>query len=360
MKVSRRWLYATVLFLPAIAIYFYIQKPDKMVININNNKTANDLALPLEKRCYELYVAKSLSTEGLISDGLYNEYPYDISQENHGNIYIADKDSSRIFIFENNGAYRTLFGKRGNGPGDLIRPLKVLPCKDYINIYDSGNSRISTFNKDGIFQSSFRIYNFYCDIAISKKGEYFAIPAIVQPEYQKGLIHRLSSSGELIKSFGQIPPDINAPLQLWGRIAINNEREEIYLLYINFLIVQIFNFDGELLKEVKIVNKDKEIKKRKNIDNFKKKNYEGPMYQLADAIEATERGFMISISHPRVVFEEYDNQGILLNCYWRNSNNEYSILRDFSICESNGLKRFIVCYEGKYQPIEILEEKQNR
>jgi len=360
MKGSRCWLYVTALFLLASAIYLYVQKSDKMVKTENNRKTTNDLSLPLEKRCYELYIAKSLSTEGLISDGLYNEYPYDISQENSGNIYIADKDSCRIFVFDNNGAYRAIFGKRGSGPGDLIRPLKVLPYKNNINIYDSGNSRISTFNKDGDFQSSFRIYNFYCDIAISEKGEYFAVPAIIQPEYQKGIIHKLSSSGELIRSFGHIPLDIKAPLQLWGRIAISNEREEIYLLYINFLLVQIYNFDGELLNEIKIVNKDKEIKRKKNIDNFKNKNYEGPMYQLADAIEATERGFMISISHPRVVFEEYGNNGFLANCYWRNSNNEYSILRDFSVCESIALKRFIVCYEGRYQSIEMLEEKLSR
>ena len=146
--------------------------------------------------------------------------------------------------------------------------------------------------------------------------------------------------------------------ELWGRLAINSIKREIYLAYSYLLKAQIYSFEGKLLKEVPIAFKAMESREKENLRNINGKTQEGPVWQVIDVIKATDNGFMVLKTYPRIEFKEYDYNGNIINCYWHFSNWDTPPAKDFIITDIAGSKRkFIICYEGKYQPIEVYEEK---
>lgn len=84
-----------------------------------------------------------------------------ITTDSLGNIYVCDSKENRIQVYNKDGKYLKTIGQKGQGPGELMRPMKVLIGRNgniYIN--DDLNYRISIFNSKGKFINSFRIEGF--------------------------------------------------------------------------------------------------------------------------------------------------------------------------------------------------------
>ncbi|WP_081624427.1 6-bladed beta-propeller [Proteiniphilum acetatigenes] len=72
-------------------------------------------------------------------------------------LFILDKLSSAVFIFDKKGNYKKKIGSRGAGPGEMLRAFDMSVDKknNCIYISDIQTQKIKKYNiKDGIFQSS--------------------------------------------------------------------------------------------------------------------------------------------------------------------------------------------------------------
>lgn len=103
-------------------------------------------------------------TEGFM-EGEQNYFWHidDICCDDENNLYVADAGWNKIFKFNAQGKFVLYFGRKGQGPGEFsAEPRRGgfrISFGNDGNIYitDSGNNRLSIFNKNGAFQKSFSL-----------------------------------------------------------------------------------------------------------------------------------------------------------------------------------------------------------
>ena len=82
-------------------------------------------------------------------------YPYDVTFDPAGDVYVADSDNHRVQVFSQNGTFLRTFGRYGNGPGELSEPWGICVDHDYVYVVEWGNHRVSVFYTSGEFITSF-------------------------------------------------------------------------------------------------------------------------------------------------------------------------------------------------------------
>ena len=79
-------------------------------------------------------------------------YPEGIALLGEDKVFVADRGNNRIQVFsQTKGRYMTMFGRKGNGPGQLDSPcdLAIDTKLSRILVSDTGNHRIQAFTFDG-------------------------------------------------------------------------------------------------------------------------------------------------------------------------------------------------------------------
>lgn len=88
--------------------------------------------------------------DDLVETGLTTINNFDVDSEN--NIYVLSSRTEKDFIFkfDPNGKLISIFGRKGEGPGELIRPRSLLiGARDEIAVAVGGINKLSIFSKDG-------------------------------------------------------------------------------------------------------------------------------------------------------------------------------------------------------------------
>lgn len=81
-----------------------------------------------------------------------------IQVDDEGDIIALDWKDKLIKVFDNRGRHVRVFGKHGQGPGELQSPGRMyLRAGELIAIMDSGNSRYSLYSKTGECQKEFNM-----------------------------------------------------------------------------------------------------------------------------------------------------------------------------------------------------------
>ena len=76
---------------------------------------------------------------------------------NNNKLYVCDKDTNRILIFDRELNYITCIGgSKGSGPGQFSRPHDIAwDSSSMLYVADSGNGRIQVFDEDGRYVREF-------------------------------------------------------------------------------------------------------------------------------------------------------------------------------------------------------------
>ncbi len=88
--------------------------------------------------------------DNLVELGLTTINNFDVDSEN--NLYILSSRTEKDFIFkfDSNGKLLSTFGRKGEGPGELIRPRSLLiGARDEIAVAVGRINKLSIFSKDG-------------------------------------------------------------------------------------------------------------------------------------------------------------------------------------------------------------------
>ncbi|MCP4150219.1 MAG: hypothetical protein GY757_20900, partial [bacterium] len=75
-----------------------------------------------------------------------------------GNLYFLDRKNEKIFVLAPDGKFLYAFGKKGEGPGEIKRPLALYSIGKYLVVEDQGQ-RIHYFTRKGEYKNSFFVGN---------------------------------------------------------------------------------------------------------------------------------------------------------------------------------------------------------
>ncbi len=154
----------------------------------------------------------TLNTEFVLSlKESNNDYKYmfdkiqDIALDSNGNIYLID--SNRVVKYSCEGKFINEIGRKGQGPGEFISPLKLfLNESDQLYINDQGKI-IVVYNKDGQFirniKLNFLIPSFPVSARkfyIDKKGNIFAMTRKYAESGIRMELIKSDRNGKVIKS----------------------------------------------------------------------------------------------------------------------------------------------------------------
>lgn len=132
-------------------------------------------------------------------------YPTDVAVDKDGFFYVTDYGfDDKITKFDKNGKYVKHWGKRGDAPGEMYRPMSIeLNLAEEIIVADSCNHRIQCFTKDGEFIRCFGKMGsgdgelrYPYDLTIDDEDNIYVI------EYGGCRISKFSRMGEFLESLG--------------------------------------------------------------------------------------------------------------------------------------------------------------
>jgi hypothetical protein len=215
--------------------------------------------------------------EGILQTGLTDIWDFDVDSE--GSVFLISYRSREyvLFKFDKSGNFVTSFGRKGQGPGELQRPVALKVNKqDEIMVTDRAKKRLFTFDKDGSFvrKTAFdsdikAIYPLDNGLYLIEKilivedesGEWFTqLPLILcSPEFEE------------IKELGrQILPDYKSakrikgiwPVFTWSvsgrKIFVGNDEKGYEIL--------VYDIEGKLVRKIrkdyKPVDIPKELKEK--------------------------------------------------------------------------------------------------
>jgi formylglycine-generating enzyme required for sulfatase activity len=108
-----------------------------------------DVALPGEQ---ELVVPTHVA-DLMPPDEIFPATPWGVATDPaSGRIYVADRFSDRVVVFDGSGAFNGAFGRSGEGPGEFGSPSALYFGTDgVLRVWDTGRGMISEWSADGEF-----------------------------------------------------------------------------------------------------------------------------------------------------------------------------------------------------------------
>ena len=188
--------------------------------------------------------------------------PCDIAGDSEGNLYVLDAGNHRVQKFANKGKYLTTFGRFGQGPGELQRPLSIDIGKDgNIYIADWYNCRLEVFSSQGEYLRSIKLKTPVHRIRLLSSGEIAIMNPRVGREnssYEEStdgskpflpLIKIIDESGKVRIKFGEGIIFKTFPLVNGGNrlLFTKDDDDNIYLTLLFQNRIEKFTSEGKLI-----------------------------------------------------------------------------------------------------------------
>lgn len=172
----------------------------------------------------------------------YLQFPFDVTTDSQGNIYVADSSDDRIVKFDPSGNYVMQFGTSGRGNGQFMEPRGVaVDGSGDIYVADTTNNRIEKFDPSGKFLLKFgsdgtgkgEFHGPY-SIAVGKSGNVYV------GDVGNARVQKFDSDGNFILEFGSRGRG-NGQFDDLGRIAVDNSG----YVYVTDVLQGIEKFDSK-------------------------------------------------------------------------------------------------------------------
>ena len=177
-------------------------------------------------------------------NGQFNT-PRDIAFDASGNAYIVDIANHRVQKFNSSGVYQSQFGSNGTGNGQLQFPegIAVHPTTGDIWVVDKNNDRVQIFNSSGVYQSQFGSagagngqFGIPIEIDFDALGNAYVV------DVSNHIVQKFNSSGVFQSQFGSNGTG-NGQFQFPEGVKVH-PNGDIWVADKNNRRVQIFNSSG--------------------------------------------------------------------------------------------------------------------
>jgi DNA-binding beta-propeller fold protein YncE len=203
-----------------------------------------------EKASFYRYLFELKSEEEKV--GMLNQ-PAGIAIDEAGLVYVADTINSRIVVFNSLGDITAIFGKPGQGLGELKAPMAVTldPKRKKVYVADSSNYRIQVFQTDGEFVLSIDLNQDIGErekkvrpigIAVNREGNIYVSDA------DNNYIRVYSSEGKFLFKFGGFGSEDGQFCIPVGLFI--DQQDKIYAVDMNNSRVQVFDKQGNFLFKI--------------------------------------------------------------------------------------------------------------
>ncbi len=80
----------------------------------------------------------------------------DLAVGGAGELYVLDSGNQQVIVFDSTGRRITAFGREGGGPGEFMRPIRIV-VDSVVRVFDAGHYRVSVFARDGSHLETIRL-----------------------------------------------------------------------------------------------------------------------------------------------------------------------------------------------------------
>ena len=127
-----------------------------------------------------------------------------IDVDSQNNIYVMDSGNHRIQKFDKDGNYLQTIGRKGEGPGEFMRPFNIF-LDELGNIYVMELRKLNLFDPKGNYIKSFVPTTFIMGFAAEPEGNIICYGFISTPKAQNFGVMILDSEGKIIKNIAEFP-----------------------------------------------------------------------------------------------------------------------------------------------------------
>lgn len=272
----------------------------------------------------------------------YLNYPVDMCQQGEY-VFVVDYGLSMIFKFSMNGSLISSFGRRGQGPGEFMRPGEIAATSDgKLCVVDTG--RIQIFNSNGDYLSTFKLFNIISDLLIKEQYIYANCIYGFYDKQEKPLILQYDFSGKIIKTFGQ-RIDSKKHYSIDSQAYLVAGQDKVIVAFKHYPLIRIYAENGDLIREVNI-----DIKLLKELEKYNyDEKFTNPapgiinLTRIIAGIQTMEDRIFILLHLPIIEIIEIDYSGNLINTYYSNQIKDIVDYKGFVLKgEKDDLKFFII------------------
>jgi hypothetical protein len=128
----------------------------------------------------------------------------EIVVDSQNNIYVMDSGNHRIQKFDKDGNYLQTIGRKGEGPGEFMRPFRIF-LDEQGNIYVSEIRKLNLFDSKGNYIKSFVLPTFIMGFTAGPEGNIIGHGFISSEKAQNFGVMILDSEGKIIKNIAEFP-----------------------------------------------------------------------------------------------------------------------------------------------------------
>ncbi len=189
----------------------------------------------------------------------YFQDPSDIEVDDAGSvIYVVDAGSCRVLVFDFQGEFLKAIGRKGQGPGEFMRPTGMCLTRDGgVAVADFGNNRIQTFDRAGKLVGSITLTEVRVADLVISEGLFYTVPSAGASGYaitmgsedkSQPLVNVLDEKGHKISEisvadFPETHPFIRA---IKHRVALAlSPKGRLYLPFLAMNLVHVFETSGK-------------------------------------------------------------------------------------------------------------------
>ncbi|MEW6050568.1 MAG: NHL repeat-containing protein [Candidatus Zixiibacteriota bacterium] len=152
------------------------------------------------------------------SDLLKFGTPAGVAATQYGTLWVADRDRSRVAVFNNVGTFEQFVGDFGSSGGPLSQPVKVvLFDRENYAVCDAGNGRVAIYDSYGNFLRK------VADIALKTPVACAFVGADLWVLDRRGILACFSASGHKLFETGPLLTGNAVPLKSPSDIALLND-----------------------------------------------------------------------------------------------------------------------------------------
>ncbi|MBN2408483.1 MAG: 6-bladed beta-propeller [Candidatus Aminicenantes bacterium] len=123
--------------------------------------------------------------------------PVDLVLDGAG-LFVLDMDDNSVKVFSREGVFLTMFGRKGQGPGEFHRPSGLDILGEHLYVADAGNRRIQILDRKGGYRGGFKVPLSPYRVLALKEDRIIVLSLPSARSRTEKLLHCYDSQGELL------------------------------------------------------------------------------------------------------------------------------------------------------------------
>ena len=283
-------------------------------------------------------------SESDVEKDLFFGMPSDLTIQNDEFLFVVDNNLQKVFRFSLDGTFIEIFGKSGQGPGELYYPKRIIGTQNRIYIQDARGINIY----DGKFGFIKSFVGSIQNLFVTSGDQHIFTNCVQRNAEKVYLIEEYDADGSIVRSFGKrfMRKDH------WSydsRCYISGDEEEIIAAFYSYPLIRRYTYEGELIGEFRIklsiLEELEKLNYKKKFTNPAPNTLNLPL--LLAGAKLYEDHIYVLLYLPRLEILEFDKNGVLTGHFYSPELNDIFALEGFGVSRFKNILTFFVLYANE-------------